>query len=57
MTAHMDVIGVCRRAMEWDEALKTYRCGLHVDCVHSATMRAPSPVKCFFDVVSNTDAR
>eukprot|EP00752_Nemacystus_decipiens_P012955 g11464.t1 len=24
MAAHMDVIGVCRRAMKWHEALKTY---------------------------------
>ena len=28
MAAHTDVIGVCRRAMEWDEASKTYRCAI-----------------------------
>lgn len=25
MAAHMDVISVCRRALEWDQANKTYR--------------------------------
>ena len=25
MVAHMDVMSVCRRALEWDQAAKTYR--------------------------------